>query len=302
MRKLSSTRQVYPHVKKRPRSPTAGRQTEVAYVFLTKECHVNPLHLYSSSRLLTVEVYFPPTFYPNDSKVALDYQPWGAGSRLIIFRNITGRIEQYFNSYIFDSMASGKSPEKTIQMYLYERSFTDTTDPYNHKEHLGPMLTLVKTAPFPTTTTSYNMGTASPTVRPVNSSPDGSSGLPKAVLALIAIGIPMLVGLAALLLLRSLGRRSSLAKNRFPSHNFGNILPRPSAISSQSLVDSGRVRPSRCMQYHDTRTVAEIEVGSNGLDLPIAAFFSRFVVRRDAEDEELPAYTGQGEAPPNYAP
>ncbi|OAL53027.1 hypothetical protein IQ07DRAFT_585014 [Pyrenochaeta sp. DS3sAY3a] len=102
-----------------------------------------------------IPFFWPPTYYANDSKVALEYN---LDSRLVILRNNTGTRTQDITPYMFDSVADAIDPaapyEKALKMYMRERRMDDRADPFNLQTHDGPTLILVKTAEFTTTARS----------------------------------------------------------------------------------------------------------------------------------------------------
>lgn len=107
-----------------------------------------------------IPFFWPTKSYHSDAKISLS---WDSTDRFVIVRNNTGNDTQDYTPWMFDYRAiplPNLPNQRAMKMSILERRFNDDLDPYNLASHAGPTVILVKTAEWPSRTSSYNRPTA----------------------------------------------------------------------------------------------------------------------------------------------
>lgn len=136
-------------------------------------------------------------YYNFSSSVALSYDP---SSPLALLHANTGNGTQSLTPDVFDNIAmqiAGEQYEKELKVSILERHMDDTSDLHNLEIHDGPTLILVKTAEWPTATSTSSGATATGSY--VDDGSDSDDDEPKlraikgGVLAGIVLGVIAIV-------------------------------------------------------------------------------------------------------------
>jgi hypothetical protein len=199
--------------------------------------------------------------------------------------NNTGNRSEYFSEYMFDSEARtipGTRNEKSMKMYMRERVFNDDVDPWNLEVHEGPMVILVKTAEFTTTTRSVR---ATATRRPYSygSDDDDDDGPQLSRGAIAGIVIGAIVGLIFIISCCCCGccGKKKQTKPKIDPEQQARIV-----AQGVELMEQGKV-----VQPHVQSVTPAVVVGTRATDVNI---------ERMAE-ARAPAYAAEA-PPPKYTP
>ncbi|KAH9873113.1 hypothetical protein J1614_005510 [Plenodomus biglobosus] len=114
----------------------------------------------SFKNMSTFSIFWPTKSYHSDAKISLSWDPT---DRFVIVRNNTGNDTQDYTPWMFDYRATplpNLPNQRAMKMSILERRFNDDLDLYNLASHAGPTIILVKTAEWPSRTSSYNRPTA----------------------------------------------------------------------------------------------------------------------------------------------
>ncbi|KAF2476805.1 uncharacterized protein BDR25DRAFT_338957 [Lindgomyces ingoldianus] len=232
-----------------------------------------------------VPFYWPPKYYHSDAKICLEYD---LNSYFAYFRYNWGNKTQEFTPAMYEAVASpipGQLNEKMMRMYLLERRFNTSLDPYNLETYDGPKLILVKTAEFPSRTRSYGI-TATVTTQSSNHNSHSSSGISSQKAAGIALAT--IFGIIAVLVLLCcrccLGRRNK---------NAGGVNGRAEDFARRvpDLQTQSENIPSRTQGTNFGEEMTTLDMNNEP---------QRPTRIRDADLESLPPYNI--DKPPKYSP